>query len=93
MVAPAADPAAAAPEATLPTTPAGIVAAVQGRIAALLDRLLGSGAKAPSPVTPPQRKTVYRGPDADLLRLQEEVIALALEALGTAPAPKTPPQQ
>jgi hypothetical protein len=79
------------PEATLPTTPAGIVAAVQGRIVALLDRLLGAGVSAPTPVTPPDRKTVYRGPDADLLRLQEEVIALALEALGTTPAPK--PQQ
>jgi hypothetical protein len=90
----AADP-VAVPEPTLPTTPAGIVAAVQGRIAALLDRLLGAGVSAPLPVTPPQRKTVYRGPDADLLRLQEEVIALALEALGSKPAPKTqtPPQQ
>lgn len=80
------------PEPSLPTTPAGIVAAVQGRIAALLDRLLGAGVSAPTPATPPERKTVYRGPDADLLRLQEEVIALALEALGTKPAPKTPPQ-
>jgi hypothetical protein len=92
VVAPAA-PVAAAPEPTLPTTPAGIVAAVQGRIASLLDRLLGSGVSAPLPVTPPGRKTVYRGPDADLLRLQEEVIALALEALGSKPAPKTPPPQ
>jgi hypothetical protein len=48
---------------------------------------------APTPVTPPKPKTVYRGPDADLLRLQEEVIALALEALGTKPAPKPAPQQ
>jgi len=80
------------PEPALPTTPAGIVAAVQGRVAALLDRLLGVGVSAPVAVTPPQRKTVYRGPDADLLRLQEEVIALALEALGSKPAPKTPQQ-
>jgi hypothetical protein len=87
-------PAEAAPvaPATLPSTPSGIVAAVQGRIAALLDRLLGAGVSAPTPVTPPDRKTVYRGPDADLLRLQEEVIALALEALGSKPAPKTPQQ-
>ena len=82
----------AGPQATLPSTPAGIVAAVQGRIAALLDRLLGAGVSAPTPVTPPERKTVYRGPDADLLRLQEEVIALALEALGSKPAAKTPQQ-
>jgi hypothetical protein len=46
-------------------------------------------------VTPPERKTVYRGADAELLRLQDEIIALALEALGTAPAPKAapPPQK
>jgi len=85
--------AALPPEPALPTTPAGIVASVQGRVAALLDRLLGSGVKTPNRVTPPARKTVYRGPDADLLRLQEEVIALAIEALGTAPAPKAAPQQ
>ena len=81
------------PEPALPTTPAGIVASIQGRVAALLDRLLGSGVTTPNRVTPPARKTVYRGPDADLLRLQEEVIALAIEALGTAPAPKAAPQQ
>ena len=90
-VAPVAEAAPVAPPA-LPSTPSGIVAAVQGRIAALLDRLLGAGVSAPTPVTPPDRKTVYRGPDADLLRLQEEVIALALEALGSKPAPKTPQQ-
>lgn len=91
-MAPAPEAVPTGPQATLPTTPAGIVAAVQGRIAALLDRLLGAGVSAPTPVTPPERKTVYRGPDADLLRLQEEVIALALEALGSKPAPKTPEQ-
>ncbi len=81
------------PEPTLPPTPAGIVASVQGRLAALLDALLSRGTTTPTPVTPPAKKTVYRGADADLLRLQEEVIALALDALGTAPAPKPPPQQ
>jgi hypothetical protein len=42
-------------------------------------------------VVPPERRTEYRGADAELLRLQEEVLALAIEALGTAPpAPKQP---
>ncbi|MGQ0735145.1 MAG: hypothetical protein ACT4QD_16020 [Acidobacteriota bacterium] len=81
------------PEPALPPTPAGIVSAIQGRLAGLLDALLSKGVTTPTPVTPPARTTVYRGADADLLRLQEEVIALALEALGTAPAPKPPPQQ
>jgi hypothetical protein len=81
------------PDPQLPPTPAGIVASVQGRLAALLDALLSRGVSTPSRVVPPTKKTVYRGADADLLRLQEEVIALALEALGTPPAPKAPPQQ
>jgi hypothetical protein len=75
----------------LPRTPAGMVASVQGRLAALLQALLVRGARTPVRVTPPERPTVYRGADAELLRLQEEVIALALEALGTAPV--TPQQQ
>ena len=78
--------------AELPQTPAGLVSAVQGRLANLLGTLLSRGARTPMRVTPPQKKTVYRGADADLLRLQEEVIALALEALGMAPPAAPPPQ-
>jgi hypothetical protein len=89
----AAAPTAAPAPPSLPSTPAGIVASIQGRLVSLLDSLLGRGVTAPMPLTPPQQKTVYSGADADLLRLQEEVIALALEALGTAPAPRaTPPK-
>jgi hypothetical protein len=79
------------PDPVLPPTPTGIVASLQGRLIGLLDALLSRGVTTPTRVTPPERKTVYRGADAELLRLQEEIIALALEALGSAPAPKAAP--
>ena len=50
---------------------------------ALLAALLSRDVTTPTRVAPPTKKTVYRGADADLLRLQDEVIALALEALST----------
>lgn len=82
----AADPTAPVPAAALlPASPASTVAAVQGRAIALIDALLRRGGRAPVRVVPPERKTAYRGPDADLLQLQEEVLSLAIEALGTAP--------
>ncbi len=81
------------PDPVLPPTPAAILASIQGRLAGVLDALLSKGVTTPTRVTPPSKKTVYRGADADLLRLQDEVIALALEALGSAPAPKAPPKQ
>jgi hypothetical protein len=78
--------------AMLPTSPAAAVAAVQGRALALIDALLRRGGRAPVRVTPPEKKTEYRGPDADLLRLQDDVLSLAIEALRTAPpsGAKTP---
>jgi hypothetical protein len=81
------------PDPQLPPTPTGIVASIQGRLVALLANLLNAGTTTPTRVTPPARKTAYRGADAELLRLQDEVIALALEALSTAPPSKTPPKQ
>jgi len=69
----------------LPRSPAAIVAAIQGRAVVLLDRLLRREGRAPVRVTPPEPSTDYRGADAELLRLQQEVLALAVEALGTAP--------
>jgi hypothetical protein len=56
----------------------------------LTDVLLRCGGRALLRVTPPERKTDYRGPDADLLRLQDDVLSLAIEALRTAPAPAKP---
>lgn len=79
--------------ASLPTSPAAAVAAVQGRALALLDALLRRGGRAPVRVTPPEKKPDYKGPDADLLRLQDDVLSLAIEALRTAPPPaSTPPK-
>lgn len=69
----------------LPRTRVGVVAAIQGRIVTLLRQLLARNARAPVRVTPPERASAYGGADAELLRLQEEVIALALEALSQAP--------
>lgn len=82
------------PDPVLPPTPAGIVASLQGRLIGILDALLSRAVTVSTRVTPPERKTVYRGADAELLRLQDEVIALALEALSNKPAaPAPPPKQ
>jgi hypothetical protein len=76
-------------DAPVSQTPASLVGALQGRIAQLLGDLLSRGVR--TPVRPVTRAAAapYRGADAELLHLQAEVIALALEALGTAPPPKT----
>ena len=73
----------------LPLSPSAAVAAVQGRVLMLLDSLLRRDAREVVRVTPPP-PSAYRGPDADLLRLQEEVLSLAIESLATAPAPRKP---
>jgi hypothetical protein len=63
------------------------VAYVQGRIVQALSQLLQSGTSAPvRSSTPPGPLPPYSGPDAALLQIQREAIALALEALGTPPA-------
>ena len=78
------------PAPELPRSPAALVAAIQGRAIVLLDRLLRRDGRAPVRVTPPEPLIDYRGADAELLRLQQEVLALALEALGTEPAADEP---
>lgn len=78
-------------DAPVSLSPASLVGALQGRVAQLLSDLLTRGVRTPVKLTAPATKTPYRGADAELLRLQEEVIALALEALGTAPPVKTAP--
>jgi hypothetical protein len=75
----------------LPASPAAALAAVQGRVIVLLDSLLRRGARAPVRPVPPESRTTYRGADAELLQLQQEVLALAMESLGTAPKPTAPP--
>ena len=51
-----------------------------GGAAVVLARVLRGGAKVPAlpPASPPRE---FKGPDGELLRLQDEAIALALEAL------------
>lgn len=94
---PVAPPVTYAPS-TAAATPAlswpSAVALVQGRLIAALTDLLQRGAAAPVRMsTPPPALTPYTGPDAALLQLQREAILLALEALGTAPAPRPAPPQ
>jgi hypothetical protein len=72
---------AAPPNATAAPRPrAAEVADVRGRAAALLERLLRGGARAPNAAAP-ARPLEFKGPDSELLRLQDEALALALEAL------------
>jgi hypothetical protein len=73
----------------MPLSPSAAVAAVQGRVIALIDNLLRRDARTAVRLTPPPPST-YTGPDAELLRLQDEVLALAIESLATPPAPKKP---
>jgi hypothetical protein len=62
------------------------VAYVQGRLVTALTSLLQSGAAAPvRSGTATRPLPPYSGPDAALLQIQREAIALALETLGTPP--------
>jgi len=60
------------------------VAELRGRGVTLLERMLRAGARAPA-LPPPSRPAEFRGPDSELFRLQDEVTALALEALRRPP--------
>jgi hypothetical protein len=81
-VAPAAPDARVAPAA--PETPSARTASLQGRLIGWLEQLV-AGPTQLSVAPPPARRQVYRGPDAELLRLQDEVIRLAIDALAAAP--------
>jgi hypothetical protein len=69
----------------LPLSPSAAVAAVQGRLIALIDSLLRRDARTPVRLSPPT-PSAYHGPDAELLRLQDEVLSLAIESLAAPPA-------
>jgi hypothetical protein len=69
-----------APAPSGPRPPAAEAAAVRGGALAVLEKLLRSGARAPQ-APAPAKPNEYAGPDGELLRLQDEVMALALEAL------------
>jgi hypothetical protein len=68
----------AAPKA--PRPPAAEAVALRGEALQALEKLLRSGARTPA-AHDPARPGEYSGPDGELLRLQDEVLALALEAL------------
>ena len=69
-----------APPPAGPRSATARVAEARGGAALVLARVLRGGAKVPAlpPATPPKE---FKGPDGELLRLQDEAIALALEAL------------
>jgi len=69
-----------APPPAGPRSATARVAEARGGAALVLARVLRGGAKVPAlpPATPPRE---FKGPDGELLRLQDEAIALALEAL------------
>ena len=73
-------PPPAAPPPAGPRSATARVAEARGGAALVLARVLRGGAKVPAlpPATPPRE---FKGPDGELLRLQDEAIALALEAL------------
>lgn len=73
----------APPPPAAPVGPRSVTARVaeaRGGAALVLARVLRAGAKMPAlpPASPPRE---FKGPDGELLRLQDEAIALALEAL------------
>lgn len=84
-------PSIPAPVAVAPPSRTAMASAIQGRVVGLLYSLLSQGARMPVRLVPPAANLSYRGADAELLQLQREAIALALEALATAPPAKTQP--
>lgn len=83
----------AAQEQSAPRSASASVALAQGRLIAALTDLLQRGVSAPVSIkarTPLASK--YSGPDAALLQLQADAIALGLEAFGAAPVqlPRAP---
>jgi hypothetical protein len=80
--APAPTPAPASPPML---SPSSALAAAQGQVIAALTQLLQQGSRAPVRVASPDRAVPYRGPDAALLEIQQEAIALALKVLGQPP--------
>ncbi len=64
-----------------PTTASGMAAALQDRVLSLLATLLQSNRAPARPLVPPPVPKMFTGQDAELLRLQAEAIALAVEAL------------
>jgi hypothetical protein len=73
------------PPAAPPLPPSASLAEVQGRLIAALTALVSQGNKVPVRLQTDGRAVPYNGPDAALLELQQEAIALALQVLGAPP--------
>jgi len=71
---------APAPARSATRTKAAEIAEARGKGAVLLDKMLRAGARAKD-APAPSRPIEFKGPDGELLRLQDEALALALEAL------------
>lgn len=68
-----------APASAAAASPAG-AAELRGRGLRLVEKLLRAGARAPA-APAPAKPGEFTGPDSELLRLQDEVLVLAIEAL------------
>jgi hypothetical protein len=86
---PALSPASEAPRPPVPAAPAaplvakdpvGQAAEARGRALRLVEELLRKGVRAPG-APAPAKPGEFSGPDSELLRLQDEVLVLAIEAL------------
>lgn len=77
-------PAKPAPPARRLTSPSSRAAEIRGEAIFLLERLLRSGARAPQ-IPAPAPLLEYEGPDGELDRIQDEALALAIEALRCRP--------
>jgi len=78
-------PAVIAPPTPPPLPPSASLAEIQGRLIAALTALVSQGNKTPVRLQSAGRAVPYNGPDAALLELQQEAIALALQVLGQPP--------
>ena len=76
-----------------PVTQSDLLAALQTRVAQFFTRLLGSGVTPDTPLAPLPASTSISGPDAELLRLQAEALALAVEALNLKVKPAKSPSE
>ena len=73
-----------------PTTPSEMLASLQSRVAGYLTRLLRDGVTPQQPLKPPA-PALISSPDAELLQLQAEALALAIEALNLRVKPASKP--
>jgi hypothetical protein len=74
-----------------PVTASGLIAALQDRVAGLLESLLRSNTVPAVPLKAPDLSPRVSGSDAEFLRLQSEALALAVEVLNLRAKPPATP--